>query len=624
MKTSNFFSILSFTAIVFLLCQTTAHAQAWKARHGLSSAQYQTEFTANSQNGFRLTCVNGYTHNGQERYTAIWEQIAGPAMATHHGMSAAQYQTKFNQYSQEGYRLTSISGYGVGSAAKFAAIWEKKSGGAWAAKHNLTAAQYQTEFNNYKNQGYRPTHVSGYVVNNVEYFAAIWEKKSGGEWEARHNLTAAQFQTTFNTLGAQGFVLLNVSGYSKNNTDYYTGIWEKTSSQPRYVRHGITAENYQHVHDNMYYQGYRPLLVQGFASGAGARFNGIWINKNFSGSDLGKIDNAVNGYMNSQSVTGLSLAVMQNGRLVFAKGYGTARAGVEMSPNHPLRIWSISKPVTSVAIMRLVQQGNPNLLDRNVFGPNSVLGATYPTPQANIGLNNITVRQLLNMTSGLRTGNGEAPFWNANSTVAACMSTLMNANDLITTTPNTQNIYSNINYYFLARVIEVVSGQPYETYVRNNVLNPAGIGNTMYVGLANGESRPGEATYTPHSKPNMQQFGGFGGWVARPIDLVNFLRHVDGAPNPTDILTGANHTTMTTGSMVAPGYALGWNVGNGIQNHNGCFTGGRSFLVELGNGLSYAVIVNNSPTNDNCGWTLKSVLDAALPTVAQYPNYNLF
>lgn len=625
MNTFHFISMLALSALLILL-QSPIQAQAWKTKHGMSAAQYQAEFNTNSSSGYRLTCVNGYTVNGQERYTAIWEKISGPAMATHHGMSAAQYQTKFNQYKRQGYRLTSISGYGVGSAAKFAAIWEKKSGGAWSARHNLTAAQYQTEFNTHKNQGYRLRQVSGYVVNNTEYFAAIWEKAPGGAWAARHNLNGAQFQAAFNELSGQGYSLVNMSGYTKNNVSLYAGLWEKTTSPPRYVRHGISAGNYQHVHDNMYYQGYRPVFIQGFASGSSSRFNGIWINKNFSGANLAKIDNAVSGYMSPQNVTGLSLAITKNGRLVFAKGYGTANAGngTEMSPNHPLRIWSISKPLTATAIMRLVQQGNANLLGRRVFGPNSVLGNTYPTPANQTALNNITVRQLLHMNSGLRTGNGEPVFWNANSTVANTMATLMGAADLITTTPETQYIYSNINYFFLARVIEVVSGQPYETYVRNNVLNPCGIGNTMYVGRADGESRPGEATYTPHSKPNMQLFDGFGGWVARPIDLVNFLRRVDGAPSPSDILSGPHHTTMTTGSAQRASYALGWNVGGTLQNHNGCFSGGRSFLVELADGLSYSVIVNNSPTNDNCGWTLKGILDAALPSVSAYPSYDLF
>jgi CubicO group peptidase (beta-lactamase class C family) len=637
MNSNNLFLIL-ITTIAWLGIQFPTQAQirvqrqsiatnqppAWITRHGMTPAQYQAEFTKNSQNGYRLTCVNGYTHNGQERYIAIWEKASGPALVARHGLSAAQYQAAFNEFQKQGYRLTHVSGYGVGNAAKFAAIWEKKSGGAWAARHNLTAAQYQAAFNEHAKQGYRLSHVNGYVVNNVEYFAAIWEKTSGPAWQARHNLTGAQFQSTFNDLGKQGFVLVKVSGYTKGNTNLYAGIWEKTSSPPRFARHGVTAENYQHVHDNMYHQGYRPLYVQGFASGNSSRFNGIWINNHMSGADLAKIDNAVDGYMKAQNVSGLSLAVTQNGRLVFAKGYGSARPGVEMSPNHSLRAWSISKSVTAVGIMMLVQQGNANLLDRRVFGPNGVLGATYPTPPANSALNNITVRQMLNMTSGLRTCNGESVFWNASSTVANAMNVLMNANDIMTTTPNSQYIYSNANYYFLARVIEVVSGQPYETYIRNNVLNRCGIGNTMYVGRADGESRPNEATYTPHPKPNMQLFGGFGGWVARPIDLVNFLRFVEGAPNPNDIITAANHNVMTTGSALNNGYALGWAVNGNLQSHNGCFNGGRSFLVELANGLSYAVIINSNAANDDCGWTLRGVLNAALPTVSSFPSYNLF
>jgi len=630
MKTKFVFSLFSI-ALTLCMSYSTTLAQAWIARHGLSPAQYQTEYNTNKQNGYRLTCVNGYTHNGQERYTAIWEQITGPLMATHHGMSGAQYQSKVDEYKTQGYRPTQVSGYGVGNEAKFAAIWEKIPG-LWAAKHNLTAAQYQTEYDNFKNQGFRLVHVSGYVVNNVEYFAAIWEKKTGPALVAKHNLTGAQFQNEFNTLSSQGYALVNMSGYTKNNVNYYAGIWEQISGDPRAVRHGIADGNYQHVSDNMYYQGYRPVFVQGFASGNSARFNGIWVNKNYSAADLNKINNAINTYMQAENVPGLSLAIMKDGRLVFAAGYGNARPDETMSPNHPMRIFSISKSVTAVAIMRLVQQGHSNLLDRKVFGPNSVLGAKYPTPsQGNAGLGNLatphplhqfTVRQLLYHTSGMRTGNGEPPFWSATSTVAECMADLMGRSDLITQAPNVGEIYSNLGYYFLARVIEEVSGQSYETYVRNQVLNPSGIGNTMYVGLANGQSKAGEATYNPQSSQNMQQFGGFGGWVARPIDLFKFLSRVDGVSTPADILTSTNYTTMTTTSGFNNFRALGWRVDGGQQYHGGSFGGSRSWLVKRPNsGLSYAIITNSNVSND---WALKAVMDNLLPTISQFPGYNLF
>ena len=207
------------------------------------------------------------------------------------------------------------------------------------------------------------------------------------------------------------------------------------------------------------------------------------------------------------------------------------------------------------------------------------------------------------------------------------MSVLMNAADLIQTDPNKKYIYSNANYFFLARIIEVLSGQSYEQYIRNNVLNPCGATSTahFYVGAANGEAGAGEAINSPQTKPNMQLFDGFGGWVARPMDLVRFLRHVDGSPaTSADILGSAAHTSMTTGSSWNMGYACGWIVNGNLQAHNGIYTGGRSYLVELPNGLSYAVIINSEPANDSFANTLKTALDKALPAVTAYPAYTLF
>ena len=135
-----------------------------------------------------------------------------------------------------------------------------------------------------------------------------------------------------------------------------------------------------------------------------------------------------------------------------------------------------------------------------------------------------TVRSLLHHTSGLRTCNGEAPFWNASSTYNDCMKVLLNANDLFKFSPNTQYNYSNTGFFFLARIIEQVSGQGYETFIRNNVIAPSGVGNTMYIGATNGKPAAGEPSgYTPMRNMNLKMWDGFGGWVARPIDLLKIL-----------------------------------------------------------------------------------------------------
>jgi CubicO group peptidase (beta-lactamase class C family) len=208
--------------------------------------------------------------------------------------------------------------------------------------------------------------------------------------------------------------------------------------------------------------------------------------------------------------------------------------------------------------------------------------------------------------------------------VADAMSVLMNASDIMPDDTGAKYTYSNTGYFFLARVIEQVSGLSYETFIRNNVLNPSGIGATMFLGNADGTPKSGECSYDPANKQNMQLWSGFGGWSARPMDLLKFLNRVDGKGSPTDIISSATHTVMTTGSRLSMGYAFGWGVSGDLQNHNGCHGSSRSFLVELANGISYAVIINTEPTNDGCGWTMRAAMEAGLAKVSGYPGYDLF
>ncbi len=597
------------------------------ARHAMTPLQYQSEFNDWSEKGYRVVSLSGYTKGGQELYAAVWNKASGPAWSAVHGLSSAGYQASFNDMTNKGYRLVCLSGYGVGNQAKFAAVWDKSSGGAWTAKHNMTAAQYQQAFDDNGKQGYRLTFLSGYVVNGTEYFAAVWEKKSGGALIARHNLTAAQYQQAFNDYTGQGYTLKLVSGYEKGGTDLFAAIWEKTNSSFWASRHAIPRMNYQHVFDNMYYQGFVPVYVNAYAADGGDKYNVIWENTSMTQADIKKMDDAATSYMSTQGVTGLSFAVSKNGKIVFAKAYGYADPATyeEMSPHHTMRIMSISKSVTAAGIMKLMEK-NKITMNQRVFGPNSILGSKYATPADKTKLNDITIWQLLHHNSGLRTCGSTMPeFGDATKSDDDIMKMLLDLPDLLENPPNTTNVYSNAGYFILALVIEKLSGQSYETYIRNNILTPAGVGSTMYVGLANGGIKSGEAHYAQTYKPNLQLWKGFGGWVARPMDLLKYLGGVDGSPTPADILQANTHDTLTQDTPLSPGYGCGWSVSGNNQSHNGANSASRSWLAEIGNGLSFAVIVNSPPSNDPGGHgKMRDELSAAIKSVASFPSYNLY
>ena len=77
-------------------------------------------------------------------------------------------------------------------------------------------------------QGFKPVVVSGYSDGSGDRYAAIFRNVASAQpWQARHGLTPAQYQTTFNDLVGQGYRLELVDGYSAGGQDRIAAIWTK-------------------------------------------------------------------------------------------------------------------------------------------------------------------------------------------------------------------------------------------------------------------------------------------------------------------------------------------------------------------------------------------------------------
>lgn len=620
--------------LVWLATPTSAaYSMDWVTRHGLTAADYQSTFTDLVNKGYRLKVVSGYMSGGQERYAALWVKTASPEWAARHGLSSADYQAAFDDFRKKGFRLVYVSGYAVNNQPRFAAIWEKSPGPTWEARHSLTSAQYQKSFDDLVKAGYRLRHISGYSVNRQDFYAAIWEKSSGPVWEVRHGLTSTDYQKTFIDLTGKGYRLKVISGYRVGAEDRYAALWEKTGGPLFAARHGIKSEFYQGVFDNFYYQGYYPTYINSFASGSAEKFNGVWENTNWKGSDLDLIRDKVQAYMNKHNIPGLSIALTKDGRLVYAAGFGQAdqSRGEEVSPDNLFRIASVSKPITSVTIMLLLEQGKISSLDKQVFGPNSLLGSKYSTPANNRKIENITVRQLLEHASGFTNVYGDPMFEHTNYTHDQLINWAL-ANKAPQNDAGTVHEYSNFGYCILGRIVEKVTGQSYETYVRNNVLNKAGITRMVIGGNSLAERKPGEVVYYPSNAYNLnvRRFDSHGGWIATPIDLMRFMVRVDGLSTKSDIVSSGSYTAMTAKPGISdkngknPNYVFGWVVGSGYQWHNGAMNGTLGLMARAPNGFGYAALVNTCPGGDQYAGELKLMLDQIIAAISAWPVYDLF
>ncbi|CAN7757911.1 hypothetical protein LJR296_006854 [Cupriavidus necator] len=237
---------------------------AWQARHGLTSQQYQQTFDELVRQGYRPVDVSGYSVGGQPTYAAIFEKRAGPEFAAFHGITGDAYQREFDRLTQSGYHPVFVDGFAVGNADRYNAIFEKAPAPPWVARHNLDSASYQREFDRLTREGYRPVVVSGYNVNGQDRYAAIWEKRSSVPWVARHGMTSAQYQQEFNRLGQQGYRVVTVSGWRSTNEPRFAAIWEKVDGPPWLARHQMLADGYQEEFDKFTKEGYRLKVVSGY------------------------------------------------------------------------------------------------------------------------------------------------------------------------------------------------------------------------------------------------------------------------------------------------------------------------------------------------------------------------
>ena len=172
---------------------------------------------------------------------------------------------------------------------------------------------------------------------------------------------------------------------------------------------------------------------------------------------------------------GATVIAVKDGKTVFRKAYGLADVAAKqpLKPDAQMRLGSITKQFTAVAILMLVEEGKLALSDDITrFFPD------YPS-----GGKHITVEHLLTHTSGIVSYTGMSAFpgvANTDTSVAKAIDFFKNAP--LEFEPGSKFAYNNSGYFLLGAIIEKVSGQPYADFVAKRIFIPLGMDNTAYEG----------------------------------------------------------------------------------------------------------------------------------------------
>jgi len=412
-----------------------------------------------------------------------------------------------------------------------------------------------------------------------------------------------------------------------------------TFSRPRTISRGMqyVLVNGTVVLDQGRYSGQRPgrvLRGPGWKTQQAPRA----ISSGTPADGIAAVDSMMQSLIEEQRLPGAALAITRQGRLIHARGYGYADVETRepATPQSLYRIASISKPVTATAILQLIEQKRLKLSD-HVFdildGYTPFLeGDAQPDPRQKL----ITIQHLLQHRGG----------WDRNRSFDAMFKPVRFAEALgrkppagpheitrvmlglpLDFDPGTEYAYSNYGYCLLGRVIEKLSGQPYDQYVKQNVLAPIGV-TSMRIGRTHLQDRQqnevryyspfsdesvfaaslGQQVPSPYGAWHLEAMDSHGAWIASAVDLVRFATAFDNPEEcrilkPDSVRSFLTHPSGQSENQEKPGryYGLGWSItvdpaGRAESAHGGSLPGTSTALIRRSDGINIALLFNARST----------------------------
>jgi CubicO group peptidase (beta-lactamase class C family) len=286
-----------------------------------------------------------------------------------------------------------------------------------------------------------------------------------------------------------------------------------------------------------------------------------------------------------------SVLVARGTNVLFRQGYGYSDRSQEI-PNTPqtrFRIGSLTKSFTAAAVLQLQTQGKLNLQD-------PICVYLLPCPAA---WQTITIHELLTHTSGIPDYANSGSF--AQIQDQACTPTQITAlfqGLPLLFSPGSQWSYSNSGYVLLGMIIEKVSGEGYEEYVEQHLLQPLDLENTGLDPAAGPLAVGYEDSETKAFPMDMSSLFSAGGFYSTITDLFRWYQALTSGeilPKSLSDLMVTPFVTTQDGTGRSYGYA--WFLGGGTDHpwasHGGRVAGFSATVIHYRSDDLFVLVLSN-------------------------------
>ncbi|UHA73253.1 serine hydrolase domain-containing protein [Paenibacillus sp. 481] len=290
--------------------------------------------------------------------------------------------------------------------------------------------------------------------------------------------------------------------------------------------------------------------------------------------ETAKIDRFIQSQMDHNQIPGLAVAVVHRDRTIYAKGFGITGEGLPVTTKTPFAIASLSKSITALAVMQLVEAGKINL-----DAPIATYIPSFKLADPRGG--NITVRQLLNHTSGLKdTHFPEMTFDTQPSTLEQSITRMQDVK--LASHPGQQFHYHNPNYLILARLVEVVGQERFPDYLQKHIFQPLQMKHTFDIAnteqFVEGDKPFSKGHILVYGKPVVTKepewfVDGSAGTVSTVEDMAHWLKMQlnGGKHNGVQLFSSEGVKSMHSPAGVDIPYGMGWSIAGEKEKifHNG-------------------------------------------------------
>ena len=531
--------------------------RGWLAKRGMTTSSFAVQDLKQRTKGYRLIDLEYYSDKGSWRVAAIWvKNVEDRQYKYQLNVSKRDYYAKLYDWRGE-WVPVDVDIYEKGGSLRYNTVWCQKKGGDnvnWKLHTDLQRSEYNAKVTEY--QGYVVTDYESAVIGGTQRYAALFFKASSaqiGAFKWRTDISKAQLTQLMDEQDDLGMRVVELEAYNYGSSVRYGAVWwENDRSKSR------------------------------------------WSNR-------GTVDNIVESYVSSNSITGVSVTVVKDGDEKYSRGFGKSdvAGGVAATTHTIYRLASVSKGVGAVLASLLEQKGKVNL---DAEAKPLIDAASLPNtlPQTH----RYTVRQTMTHRSGLRHYHDDDNVWDdSNPTYTTAFSALpmLPANQALINSVGSTYLYSTHAYTFTAAALEGATDKPITTLVREYLRDGQGVSSLAAEHEAATREKRAKlynadgSQFTEKDDLSWKVLGG--GLEASSKDLGVFFDRLI----RNQILTSANLAAMFNVpdalSSYGTGFVKGTIDGATTYTKNGAQDGASSYVV-MAPSKGYSIVVLSNQRNN--------------------------